>query len=39
VIDNMRWSHGREAFTGERRVLVSMSDLITRADLAEPALR
>ncbi|MFP3987341.1 TauD/TfdA family dioxygenase [Streptomyces sp. E11-3] len=31
VIDNMRWSHGREAFTGERRVLVSMSDLITRS--------
>lgn len=30
VIDNMRWSHGREAFTGERRVLVSMSDLISR---------
>ncbi|MFI8369090.1 TauD/TfdA family dioxygenase [Streptomyces sp. NPDC085466] len=30
VIDNMRWSHGREAFTGERRVLVSMTDLITR---------
>lgn len=30
VIDNMRWSHGREAFTGDRRVLVSMSDLITR---------
>jgi hypothetical protein len=30
VIDNMRFSHGREAFTGERRVLVSMSDLITR---------
>lgn len=39
VIDNMRWSHGREAFTGERRVLVSMSDLITRADRPEPALR
>ncbi|MGW0703965.1 TauD/TfdA family dioxygenase [Streptomyces sp. NPDC002867] len=39
VIDNMRWSHGREAFTGERRVLVSMSDLLTRADLPEPALR
>ena len=39
VIDNMRWSHGREAFTGERRVLVSMSDLITRADLPQPALR
>ncbi|MFC9910059.1 TauD/TfdA family dioxygenase [Streptomyces sp. NPDC127197] len=34
MIDNMRWSHGREAFTGERRVLVSMSDLISRADLA-----
>ncbi|WP_275462540.1 TauD/TfdA family dioxygenase [Streptomyces noursei] len=31
VIDNMRWSHGREAFTGERRVLVSMTDLITRS--------
>lgn len=30
VIDNMRWSHGREAYTGDRRVLVSMSDLITR---------
>lgn len=39
VIDNMRWSHGREAFTGKRRVLVSMSDLITRADRPEPALR
>ncbi|MEU9775940.1 MULTISPECIES: TauD/TfdA family dioxygenase [unclassified Streptomyces] len=36
VIDNMRWSHGREAFTGDRRVLVSMSDLITRADLTQP---
>ncbi|CCK30420.1 putative regulatory protein [Streptomyces davaonensis JCM 4913] len=36
VIDNMRWSHGREAFTGDRRILVSMSDLITRADLPEP---
>ncbi|MFE6226450.1 TauD/TfdA family dioxygenase [Microtetraspora glauca] len=31
VIDNMRWSHGREAFTGDRRILVSMTDLITRA--------
>ncbi|GAA3021885.1 TauD/TfdA family dioxygenase [Streptosporangium longisporum] len=30
VIDNMRWSHGREAFTGERKVLVAMSDLISR---------
>ncbi|MEV5379877.1 TauD/TfdA family dioxygenase [Streptomyces nondiastaticus] len=30
VIDNMRWSHGREAFTGERRILVSMSDAISR---------
>ena len=36
VIDNMRWSHGREAFTGDRRILVSMSDLITRPDLTEP---
>ncbi|MEU9795220.1 TauD/TfdA family dioxygenase [Streptomyces sparsogenes] len=39
VVDNMRWSHGREAFTGERRVLVSMSDLISRSAQPEPAHR
>lgn len=31
VIDNMRFSHGREPFTGERRVLVSMTELINRS--------
>ncbi|OLZ70779.1 hypothetical protein AV521_12200 [Streptomyces sp. IMTB 2501] len=32
VVDNMRWSHGREAFTGTRRIVVSMSDALTRAE-------
>ncbi|GGX62109.1 TauD/TfdA family dioxygenase [Streptomyces hiroshimensis] len=34
VLDNMRWSHGREAFTGERRILVSMTGLISRSPAA-----
>jgi Taurine catabolism dioxygenase TauD, TfdA family len=29
VIDNMRWSHGREPYTAPRRILVSMSDPCT----------
>jgi len=35
VIDNMWWSHGREAFTGKRRILVSMSDVVSAR---QPAL-
>lgn len=30
VIDNMRWSHGREAFTGPRKILVSMTDPVSK---------
>lgn len=33
LIDNMLMSHGRSAFTGERRIVVQMADGFRRADL------
>jgi alpha-ketoglutarate-dependent taurine dioxygenase len=38
VLDNMMVAHGRDPFRGDRKILVAMGDMITRADFA-PAVR
>ncbi|MEU9102723.1 TauD/TfdA family dioxygenase [Streptomyces sp. NPDC048361] len=34
VIDNMLVSHGRDPFEGDRKIIVAMGDMVSRADLA-----
>ncbi len=36
MVDNFLASHGREAFSGPRKILVAMSELYTHPDFADP---
>ncbi|GAA2398636.1 TauD/TfdA family dioxygenase [Streptomyces glaucosporus] len=38
VIDNMLVSHGRDPFEGERKIIVAMGDMVTRAALTGGAM-